>query len=297
MASEAPSDDIEAFMFSGSKVFDVYHLEALKRDCREPERVGMLSSLSAKGAGVLKEIRFIETKNGALKIWRMPDNDANIADRYLAVVDVGGRNQTSDWSVVRVFDRAAMMFGGKTELVAQLRYHTDYDLLAYDAMRLAYWYNNALLVIESNTLETRDQDRDTDGDLSEYILDIIGGLYDNLYARVGNPESIRQGRARKWGFHTNSSNKGAIIGNLIEAVREHSWIERDSACIDELAIYERNDKGQFSAPSGKGNHDDILMCTAIGLWISFREMETPGWEKKIGQNVTVTNSTNSFAIF
>lgn len=297
MASEAPSDDIEAFMFSGTKVFDVYHLEAMKRDCREPIKRGMLSSLAAKGAGVLKELRFVESKGGELKIWREPDREADISDRYLTVVDVGGRNQTSDWSVIRVFDRAAMMFGGKTELVAQLRYHTDYDLLAYDAMRLAYWYNNSLLVIESNTLETRDQDREVDGDMSQYILDIIGGLYDNLYARYGTPDSIKQGRARKWGWHTNTANKGPLIGNLIEAVREHSWIERDSACIDELAIYERNEKGQYAAPSGKGNHDDILMATAIGLWISFREMETPAWARPVGENVMVTGNTNSFAIF
>lgn len=275
MASEAPSDDIEAFTFSGSKIFDVYHLEMLRRDCKEPIRRGYLTSDGAKGAGVLKNVRFVDQQDGRLKIWEEPDLVSSISDRYLTVVDVGGRNETSDWSVIRVFDRAAMMNLGRPKLVAQLRYHTDYDLLAYDAMRLAWYYKNSLLVIESNTLESRGADGDLDGDMSEYILDIISGLYDNLYARQPSAESIRQGRPRRWGFSTNTSTKPAIIGNLMEAVREHSWIERDTQCIDELAMYEKNEKGQFTAPPGEGNHDDIVMATAIGLWVCFREMETP----------------------
>lgn len=297
MASEAPSDDIEAFTFSGAKVFDPYHLEFVRRDCKEPARRGYLTSEGAKGASVLKNIRFVDMQDGNLKIWKEPDTKSKISDRYLTVVDVGGRNKTSDWSVIRVFDRAAMMNLGRPELVAQLRYHTDYDLLAYDAMRLAYWYGNSLLVIESNTLETKDTEHDLDGDMSEYILDIISGLYNNLYARRPSAEAIRQGRPRRWGFSTNSSTKPAIIGNLIEAVREHLWIERDSYAIDELAMYEKNDKGQFSAPPGEGNHDDVVMTTAIGLWICFREMETPHPIVDLGNDFIVHADPHSTAHF
>lgn len=296
MASEAPSDDIEAFTFSGSKVFDVYHLDMVRADVKEPEVKGTLMSDGAKGVGVLRNIRFVPADNGELKIWRKPERDSQIAERYLAVVDVGGRNQTSDWSVIRVFDRAAMMYGGKPELVAQMRYHTDYDLLAYDAMRLAAWYDNALLVIESNTLETKDPERDTDGNMSAYILDVIGGLYDNLYARAGSAESIRQGKPRRWGFQTNVGNKASIIGNLVECVREHTWIEHDTVCIEEMALYEKNEKGQFSAPPGDGNHDDVLMANAIGLWICFREMETPHFIIPKGERKAKRKDPNSIVI-
>jgi len=296
MASEAPSDDIEAFTFSGSKVFDVYHLDNIRADVKEPEFRGILSSAGAKGAGVLKDIRFIPSENGDLRIWRKPELDADIAERYLVVVDVGGRNQTSDWSVIRVFDRAAMMYGGKPEVVAQMRYHTDYDLLAYDAMRVAAWYKNALLVIESNTLETKDPERDTDGNMSAYILDVIGGLYDNLYARAGSAESIKRGMPRRWGFQTNVGNKASIIGNLVECVREHTWIEHDVTCIEEMALYEKNEKGQFSAPAGDGNHDDVLMANAIGLWICFREMETPHFVVPRGERRAARRDPNSFAV-
>lgn len=283
MASEAPSDDIEAFQFSGTKVFNVYKLDNLRRDCKDPVRRGTLMSDASKGGGVLRHIHFVDLDGGDFKVWAEPDHSMQISERYIAAVDVGGRNETSDWSVVRVFDRFPMMLGGRPELVAQLRYHTDYDLLAYDAMRIAHWYNDALLVIESNTLETKDAERDVE-DMSQYILDIIGGLYDNLYARESSPEKIRNGAARRWGFQTNASTKPAIIGNLIECVREHLWIERDNYCIEELALYEKNEKGQFSAPPGAGNHDDVVMTTAIALWICFREMETPRPVKSLGDD-------------
>lgn len=277
MASEAPSDDVEAFSFSGTKVFDVYSLDALRRDCRAPKAQGTLYSEGVKGEAVLKGIHFTPDKTGPLKIWDFPapPKEEQIQDRYLVCVDVGGRNPTSDWTVMRVFDRAPMMAGGRPMVVAQMRYHTDYDLLAYDAMRLSEWYGHALLVIESNTLEISDKERETDGDMSEYILDIIAVLYDNLYARAGSAQSIREGKPRKWGFWTNSSTKPAIIGHLITCVREHLWVERDGYAVEEMALYERNEKGQFSAPPGRNNHDDVVMATAIGLWISNREMETP----------------------
>ena len=298
MASEAPSDDIEAFSFSGTKVFDVYRLDALRRDCKAPQYVGELWSDGTEGAKVLENIRFVEDKDhGRLRVWDKPDTETEMTDRYIVCVDVGGRNPTSDWTVMRVLDRAAMMQGGRPKVVAQLRYHVDFDLLAYDAMRLAEWYNHALLVIESNTLEINDKERDTD-DMSEYILDIIAVLYDNLYARSGSAESIRQGRPRKWGFWTNATTKPAIIGHLITCVREHLWIERDEGAVEELALYERNEKGQYSAPPGKDNHDDIVMSTAIALWVSNREMETPDIPKqgRMGRRLRYGGEGNMTAI-
>ncbi|MDE7393142.1 MAG: hypothetical protein K2M80_01530, partial [Muribaculaceae bacterium] len=43
---------------------------------------------------------------------------------------------------------------------------------------------NSLLVIESNTLETHDRERQVEGgDQSQYILNQISTVYPNLYAR------------------------------------------------------------------------------------------------------------------
>lgn len=295
MASEAPSDDIEAFQFSGTKVFDFREVDAMRKTCKAPIAEGELVSDSGKGKGVLKNIRFLLKRQGNLKIWEYPDKEAHISNRYLVVVDVGGRSAKADWSVIRVFDRFMMTLGGKPELVAQMRYHTDHDLLAYDAVRIAEYYNHALLVFESNTFETKDKERDTDGNMIEYILDTIGGIYTNLYARSADAEQINPSAPKKWGFHTNPLTKPAIIANLIECVRDQLYVERWDPCLDEMAMYQKNDKGQFAAPAGEGNHDDMLMATAIGLWICFREMDPPKWvehgEFEIHRDITANNTS------
>lgn len=297
MASEAPSDDIEAFQFSGTKVFDFREVDAMRETCKPPIAEGELVSDAGKGKGVLKNIRFHNKRQGDLKIWEFPDKEAHISNRYLTVVDVGGRSKKADWSVIRVFDRFMMIMGGKPELVAQMRYHTDHDLLAYDAVRIAEYYNHSLLVFESNTFETKDKERDTDGNMIEFILDTISGIYTNLYARSSDAEQINPGAPKRWGFHTNTLTKPAIIANLIECIRDRLYVERWNPCLDEMAMYQKNDKGQFSAPAGEGNHDDMLMCTAIALWVCFREMEQPKWiehnEFKTGRTIS-SNNTSTF---
>ena len=280
MASEAPCNDIEAFKFSGTTVFNEQDIVELRKNCKKPRYRGDLIALGAKGEDAFKNIRFIDNPNGQLKVWAKPDTSAPILHRYIVAVDVGGRGKKSDWSVIRVFDRMPMMFGGKPILVAEQRYHTDHDLLAFDAARIAKWYNDALLVIESNTLETKDQERDIDGNMTEYILDTIADLYDNLYARKQSAEQIREGAPTRWGFHTNTSTKPMIIGHLVSCVRDQMWIEQDDYCCTELALYQKNEKGQFGAPPGEGMHDDVLMCTAIALWVCFCDMELPAMAKK-----------------
>lgn len=295
MASEAPCNDIEAFKFSGTTVFNEQDVVELRKSCRDPRYRGDLIALGVKGEDAFKKIRFIDNPNGQLKVWAMPDRDSNILHRYLVSVDVGGRGKKSDWSVIRVFDRAPMMFGGKPILVAEQRYHTDHDLLAYDAARIAKWYNNALLVIESNTLETRDQERDVDGNMTEYILDTIADLYPNLYARKQSAEQIRQGAPTRWGFHTNTATKPMLIAHLVACVRDQMWVEQDEYCCTELALYQKNEKGQFGAPPGEGRHDDVLMCTAIALWVCFCDMELPEIPKKVTSARTKDFDPNSSA--
>lgn len=282
MASEAPSDDIEAFQYTGTKVFSLESINILKEGCCPPKWRGELYGKDIKGADALEDIHFVNITDGRLLVWAKPDTSIKVSHRYLVVVDVGGRSKKADWSVIRVFDRFAMQkeLGGKPVLVAEQRYHTDHDLLAYDAARIAKWYDNALLVIESNTLETKDKERNVDGDMTEYILDTIGSLYDNLYARKASAEQIKNGVTKVWGFHTNVKTKPQIIGNLIGCIRDQLWVERSEYCCSELANYQRNERGQFGAPPGEGMHDDVVMCTAIALWICYCDMELPVIIKK-----------------
>ncbi|MDE6533478.1 MAG: terminase [Muribaculaceae bacterium] len=276
MAAEYPSDDIEAFVHSGARVFDKYKVEKLRAACRQPAMRGEIDGDSPSGPDSIRNTRFNEDSHGGLAIWKdreIPGPDCRVSDRYLVVVDIGGRSAKADWSVVAVFDRMGMDKGEPPEIVAQWRGHSDIDILAWNAARIAAYYCDALLVVESNTLETHDPQRQTDGDQSLFILNQIRDVYPNLYARRQSEEDVIRGEPRKYGFHTNTATKPMVISQLVKAIREGLYVERDEACLDEYLTYEQRPNGSFGALPGR--HDDILMTRAIGLHICFNEMPMP----------------------
>lgn len=263
MAAEYPSDDVEAFVHSGARVFDKYKVEFLRKDCTDPPL-----------RGEIDESGFSRLDSGGWKIWSLPDESAaRMESRYVTVVDVGGRSAKADWSVIVVFDRAPMARGERPEVVAQWRGHTDFDLLTEKAAHASRFYHEALLVIESNTLETRDRDRDTDGDQSSFILNRLRDIYPNLYARRQSEEAVVRGMPVRYGFHTNMATKPMIIATLVKVIREGMYVERDAHCLDEYLAYERRANGSYGAIAGC--HDDLLMTRAIGLHIIFHELDTP----------------------
>ena len=286
MAAEFPSDDVEAFVHSGTMVFDKYLVKQFEPFCREPKFVGEVYADADEGEEALSNLRFREDRQGLLSIWAMPEkfDDYEVTDRYLTVVDVGGRSNKADWSVIVVFDRLSMIDGSEPpSVVAQWYGHCDIDRLAWRAAQIAAFYNDSLLVIESNTLETHDKERQVEGgDQSQYILNQISDIYPNLYARKQSEDEIREGAPRKYGFHTNVATKPMIISTLVKVIRERLYIERDKRCLDEYDTYERKPNGAYGAIVGK--HDDLLMTRAIGLHICYREMEMPEF-------VPITNRT------
>lgn len=275
MASEYPSDDVEAFVHSGARVFDRYRVEALRAECHMPFLKGEIVGEKVSGPESLRDLRFAEDSMGTLKVWKLPEffRNEKVTHRYLTVVDIGGRSMKSDWSVILVLDRLPLTEGEGPEVVAQWRGHTDFDLLAWNAARIAKFYGDSLLVVESNTIETRDRDRNVEGDQSNYLLEQLRKSYPHLYARKRKPEDIRQGAPVKYGFHTNMATKPLIITNLVKVVREGLYTERDPMCLDEFLTYEQRQDGSYGAISGK--HDDLLMTRAIGLHISYNEMPMP----------------------
>jgi len=304
MYSEYPSTDIEAFVNSGANVFDKSQVEKLRRSCQTPKFVGeVIGSVPLGGQGstdgnnntirflgdkrLLDDVKFVDDTQGHLFVWDKPDiydGDEIMLNQYLVSVDVGGRGTKADWSVIKVIDRSWMLFGEKPVVVAMWVGHIDMDLLAWKAAQIARFYNDAMLVIESNTLETKDKDRVVDGDQTQFILLQIKEAYDNLYARKQSEEDIKEGAPIKYGFHTNVSTKPMVINTLIQAVREQAWTERDAGTLDELDCYERKQNGSYGAVIGQ--HDDRLMATAIALFICWYDMEMPKMVKRTASCVS-----------
>ena len=298
MASEYPSDDVEAFVHSGSMVFDRYMVKAFEAACRPPRFIGDVYADNISGLHALDNLTFKEDSQALLWIWSLPETDTDtiVSDRYLTVVDVGGRSNKSDFSVILVLDRMPMIDADKPIVVAQWYGHIDIDLLAWKAAQIAAFYDNSLLVIESNTIETHDKERHIEGgDQSQYILNQLSTIYPNLYARRQSEDEIRQGIPRKYGFHTNIATKPMIISTLIKVVREHLYTERDIRCLDELLCYERKQNGAYGAIAGK--HDDLLMTRAIALHICFHELPVPHISPRLSSRIPKKDNPSTEAVF
>ena len=294
MRQEYPSDDIEAFQDSGLPAFRSYHVESLRKDCMLPVSVGDLASdcppsqaktEPKKRKGILSNISFVEDaealtavkgsdpkvrerkERNKLKVWDFPDKTINVSNRYLVVFDPQkGLSENADWGVITVFDRYWMMHNGKPEIVAQWKGKIDKDITIWIAAQIASYYNNALLVVESNTYDSEHREDD-----SELIFDTIADCYNNLYSRTSS-DKIKEGFPIKYGFNTNKSTKPMIISHFVIMLRERGYIEREEEALNEARVYEQKENGSYGAKVGK--HDDILMTRMIGCYICY-EMPLP----------------------
>lgn len=264
MMAEYPSDENEAFAYSGERIFDPVAVQRLRSNCSRPIAVGDIAGSQLTGRNALSDIHFIEEQQGLLQIWQMPILDKTMRNRYIVAVDVGGRSRKADYSVIAVFDRIGMLTSDTVELVAQWRGHIDHDLLAWKAAQIATFYNKALLVIESNTLETS-----CDDTRSTYILDTIADYYNNLYARQASGDEINLSTPTRWGFHMNRSTKSTLVNTMINALRNNLYIEHDECACHEFDVFERKPNGSFGAQEGE--HDDILITRCIGFYIAQQE--------------------------
>ena len=264
--SEFPSTAAEAFQSSGRRVFRIPYVNNARKECLPPTFIGDIKESIENGKTTTKfePLAPGERNDGScLSVWLMPEKDETLRDRYVVAVDVGGTSDKADYSCILVADRQSMSEGGVPEIAACWHGHIEHDRLAWKAVEIARAYNNALLVIEANTLETEG----TEGNNFEYILNEIANKYNNLYCRTSQIE-IKQGRPRRWGFHTNSSTKPMVINFLIKALRDGLYIER---CIDttyELDLYEFKENGKEMGAI-EGNHDDRVMATAILVWVCY----------------------------
>ena len=249
MMAEYPTTASEAFATTGLNPFDRETLDRLVKHCMGvPVLVGDIQADGAKGFEAKRNIHLVRVANGLLKVWELPETSGPCKVRYVVVVDVGGRSDGSDYSVIAVWRIASS--SRPAAIVAQWRGHIDHDQLGWKSMQLALYYNTAPLVIESNTL-TNEAARAGE---SEYILQTVQRVYGWVYKRDG----------KNLGFHTNVKTKREAITALIEAVREGSYIERDIDAVNEMRDYQYVN-GHYAARPGK--HDDILMTRAIGLLV------------------------------
>ena len=282
MKSEYPTTAEEAFQSKSGRYFTEQQLGWLKKYVRDPQFIGEIRGDATIGERALENLKLYPNdtlQSEGLKIWIKPTD--NLPDgkkakhRFLVTVDVGGRGLRADWSVISAFDRISMAGDfGALERAAQWKMHCDPDILAYRSAQVAHYYDDALLVIESNTYETKNKKSDdaekSEGDHTFTVLDTLGGIYDNLYRRRTAPDNTKDKETSHIGWHMNKQTKYMAYDDYGVRVREGDYMEYSQDAADEAMWL-------LNAPGGKieameGTHDDIQDTTAVGNYIAFNKM-------------------------
>ena len=288
MKSEYPSTADEAFQSTGARFFKEAYLHELQQGCMPARLVGEIVSkhTDTDKRLYLSDLSFVEDEHGHLKIWEDVDRSRVMRNRYLVTVDLGrGATDDADKTIACVWDRYWQRAGedGYPEVVAEYAVtESETDRLAWRIAQIAAYYQNALLVIESNTIDSSREDR------FRAVLDEIKEHYPNLYKRpVSNKTDVGNTGGFRYGWNTNHASKEEICSDLNWALREGMYVERNQEAVDEMAIFERHTDGSLGAVEGRGNHDDRVITRALGVHFCYKKMDAPVEVSANGENGNV----------
>lgn len=297
MKSEFPSTDIEAFQSTGRGYFKDEYLEECYQSCRQPKIVGEIvsSASSLNKTQYLQNLRIEPNSKGNLKVWADVDKSVDMNDRYVVCVDLGkGATDAADSTIACVFDRYWQQEGedGYPEVVAEWAgKESETDLLAWRIAQIAAYYNNALLVIESNTIDSSKESR------FRAVLDEIKDYYPNIYKRsIANKTDVGTTGGFRYGWNTNHQSKEEICADLGWALREGMYVERCREAVDEMKIFERKADGSLGNVDGKHNHDDRVITRALGVHFCYKKMPAPRVSKPTDVHTVTKTIINDMSI-
>ena len=228
---EYPSTPEEAFIMSGTPVFDLQKVMARLNEVPQPIMQGTFSEMG----------NFYEDSKGYTKIWEAPDP----SHCYAIGADTAGEG--SDYFVAYVLNKTQ---GGK--MVAQYRAETDENLFVKQIYWLGHHYNYAMIAPETN--------------FSSYPTMKLQEMgYFNMYVRE-TVDTYTAKTQRKFGFRTTSLTRPLIIDMLKEVVSEHTDLLVSGELLREMLSFVKNEKtGKPEAASGA--HDDCIMACAIAYFV------------------------------
>jgi phage terminase large subunit len=187
-------------------------------------------------------IKWIESGDGYIEIIE------DVKKRYPYVVggDTAGDKTTgnSDYFTAQVLDNTTGI------QVATLRNKFDEDLYAKQMYCLGYYYNKALLAIEVN--------------YSTYPVKELERLgYWEQFTRQ-EEDNFTHKFEKRHGFKTTKLTRPLVIAQLVEIVREHTYLFNDVETLEEMLTFVRNESGRPEAQLG--SHDDLIMALAIAFY-------------------------------
>ena len=236
---EYPCNAMEAFLTTGTPVFNN---EIVIKRIRELESnpTGERGNLIYVGEQE-KKLVFTPDQHGWITIFKHPEKDRP----YIAGADVAQGVEGGD------FDAAPMLDNITLEQVAAFHSHLNVDLYAEELYKFGIYYNNALLGPEVNFNPG-------------IIINLEKLRYPKLYMRQ-DIHTISKDIKMTFGWLTGIPNRNAIISELVEYVREHSYLIKDVMFLRECLTFIKNKQGKPEAMEGK--KDDRVLAYAITLAI------------------------------
>lgn len=188
------------------------------------------------------KIIFAECPDGPLKVWSKPEPGLE----YVIGVDTS-TGLSEDYSVASVFTRNIPF-----EQVAEFRVKWSVVDTAEFVTMLGYWYNTAMVTVETNYPGNAIQD----ALVQQY-------RYPNNYQMERH---IDQNAAisTKFGFQTTQASKWMLIRELQSALKEKSVIIKSEESLDELGnfIYVED---QTRTGAASGFNDDTVIANMLAI--------------------------------
>lgn len=236
---EYPSNPEEAFISTGSCIFDKEAVIERLRHVPKPIKQGyfVYNEENARH-NIMSDIKWVNDKKGCIKLFKLPNMPA--FTKYCIGGDTAGDTQGDEFSS-DVIDAKSL------EQVATLTMQTDEDLYAKQMYCLGMYYGWALMAIETN-YSTFPQKK----------LEELG--YPNFYVREV-VDRFDKSVTKQFGFNTNKKTKPLMLANLVELVREHTYIFNDEKTLRQMLTFVKKDGGVQEAE--EGYHDDKVMSVAI----------------------------------
>ena len=259
---EYPANPDEAFLHSGTGVFDNEQVE-LRRETAEEyiARGDFVWEERALREAPLRSPEWRDDPGGSVRIWKYPV----VGHPYVIGGDTAGDG--SDWFTAYVLDNST------GEQVASLRRQYSEPEYVRQIYALGMYYNQALLGIEAN--------------FSTYPVMKLQELgYPNQYTR--ERDDTYTGQLRKsYGFRTDRQTRPRAIAGLVEVFSTHPRWFKDQDLLGEMLTFVYNEDHRPEAMAG--HHDDMVMAAAIAYAVRHQQRTTveekpaPKQEKLIKQ--------------
>ena len=242
---EYPCSAEEAFLATGNCIFDKEKIINRIQQLKEPLKQGFFKYdkyYSKKDNEVLiknDSIRWVDDTNGYIKIYE----DVKEGYPYVFGGDIAGEG--TDYFTGQGLNNVT---GNQ---VAVLKHQFDEDMYAKQMYCLGYYYNKALLAIETN--------------YSTYPNKELQRLqYPKLYVRE-KEDTFAGNIVKAYGFETNKKTRPIIIAGLVEEYRDNLDLVNDKDTLEEALTFIKNESGRPEAQ--EGCHDDLTMAKAIAHYV------------------------------